>query len=87
MNKRQRLILISVCIIAIVMGFIGASIFNSLTNTTYLVELANGCTRQPNGQIVNTAVAGPSIPIHVSNNYVSKFSSFALSHGICMIKN
>lgn len=86
MNLRQVAILVSVFIVALVLGVLGEYAYSTFTNTTYQVELSNGCTKQPNGQVVNTVVAGSTLEIRVLNNKASEFSSFALSHGICLVK-
>lgn len=86
MNKHQNIILVSVCIIALVVGFLGSALYDKLTSTVYSVSLVNGCTRQPNGQVINTGDAGTAVDVRVANKDTSAFTAFALSRGICVDK-
>ena len=86
MSKRRNIIMAAICLVALVVGACGLYLFESMTTTVYGVELANGCTKQPDGQIINGAVAGPSIDVRVANKDSAQFAAFALSRGICVDK-
>ncbi len=86
MTNKQTIITVGAFFLALAVGFLGAYVYFSLTSTTYRIELANGCTKQANGQVVNAGIVGPTLDVRVPNKYSSKFYSFALSHGVCLDK-
>jgi hypothetical protein len=86
MNKASIFIPVGSCIVALLVGAFGAHLYDMKSMTVYNVDLVNGCTRQPNGQVIDTAVAGNSLNIRVANKDAAPFASFALSRSLCVQK-